>query len=106
MPPLVRLYIRQVITGFGLSAIFVAPLLYFDVANLWHLVRSTSGGGVAVVMLVVFNGIVFAGVQFAIAVMGLAEGGGPGGGRRQRRPLPAPVTRPVTVPVTRPADGR
>lgn len=86
MPKLIRLYIFQVLIGFGLSAIFVSLLLYLNVANLWHLVTNTSGGTVAVVMLFMFNGIVFAGVQFSIAIMRLADDDKPGGGKRQKRP--------------------
>lgn len=96
MPKLVRLYIVNVAIGFGLACLFTALLIAFDVAHLRHLVLSTQGGWLAVVMMVVFNTIVFAGVQFAIAVMRLAEPeGGSGGGRRIRvlpdlsRPLPA-----------------
>ncbi len=73
MPKLVRLYISQVIMGFGLSAAFVAALLTLNVANLWHLVTHSTGGMLAVIMLWVFNGIVFAGVQFGISIMRLAE---------------------------------
>lgn len=95
MPRLIRLYIRQVISGFGLSAIFVGLLLYLDVAGLWHLVSGTSGGLIAVVMLFIFNGIVFAGVQFAIAIMLMGQRPGPGG--KRHRALRAPG-RPVAVP--------
>ncbi len=68
MPHLVRVYIRQVIVGFILSAVFVAMLMTANVANLWHLVTHTDGGFIAVLMLWIFNGIVFAGVQFALAL--------------------------------------
>lgn len=69
MPKLIRLYIRQAIYGFGLSAIFVAAILYTNVGNLWHLILGSPMGWVAVVMLFMFHGVVFGGVQFAIAVM-------------------------------------
>ncbi len=85
MPKLVRLYIVNVAIGFGLACLFTALLIAFDIAHLRHLVFSTSGGWLAVVMMVTFNTVVFAGVQFAIAVMRLAEPeGGPKGGRRIR----------------------
>lgn len=92
MPELVRLYIVNIIIGLVLAVIFTALLIVLNVANLGHLVRDVTGGWIAVVMLVVFNTILFAGVQFAIAVMRLAEkDDGPHGGRRQRidtaRPL-------------------
>jgi len=83
MPRLVRIYIIDVITGFGLSALFTGLLLWLDVAHLWHLVTSVQGGWIAVLMLFVFNGIVFAGVQFGITVMGMANDG-TGGGRKAR----------------------
>ena len=69
MTKLVRLYVRQVCVGFLLSAVFVGLLLGCNVANLRHLVGHTSGGAIAVAMLWVFNGIVFAGVQFGISIM-------------------------------------
>ncbi|HKK98333.1 MAG TPA: hypothetical protein VJ928_09135 [Marivita sp.] len=69
MPDLVKLYIRQSLIGFGISAAFVTMLLYFNVVNLWHLVTHTDVGLLAVFLLWVFNGIVFASVQFGIAIM-------------------------------------
>ena len=73
MPKLIRLYIVNVAIGFGISAAFVAMLLYFDVANLWHLVTHSDKGILAVLILWISNGIIFAGVQFGIAVMRLKD---------------------------------
>jgi hypothetical protein len=99
MPKLVRLYIQCVAIGFAISAAFTAALLWWDVAGLGHLVWASDIGGVAVAMLVVFNGIVFSAVQFAIRVMAMAEGDDPSGrGRGQREPVMIPVTVPVTLP--------
>lgn len=83
MPKLVRLYIVNVAIGFALAAVFVALLLWFNVAGLGRLVMASDIGLVAVGMLVFFNGIVFGGVQFAISVMrmGGRDGQGGGGGR-------------------------
>jgi hypothetical protein len=58
MPKLVRLYITQVAIGFGIAAVFVAMLLWFDIANLWHLVTHSDKGLLAVVILWISNGIV------------------------------------------------
>jgi predicted branched-subunit amino acid permease len=69
MPDLVKMYIRQCAIGFALSAVFVGLLLYFNVVNLWHLVTHTDVGFLAVFLMWLFNGIVFAGVQFGIAIM-------------------------------------
>ena len=59
--------------GFALACVFTGLLIGFDIAHLRHLVVATQGGWLAVLMLVVFNTIVFAGVQFAIAVMRMAD---------------------------------
>ncbi|WP_212523971.1 hypothetical protein [Actibacterium sp. MT2.3-13A] len=87
MPKLVRLYIRQCLIGFSLSGLFVAALLSANVANLWHLISTSNLGIVACMMLFVFNGIVFSGVQFGIAVMRMAEDDDSSGGRRRPEPV-------------------
>jgi uncharacterized membrane protein len=73
MPKLIVLYIRSVAIGFGLSAVFLALMLWQDVAGLRHLIFGSDMGLVAAIMVFMFQGIVFAGVQFAIAVMMLAD---------------------------------
>ncbi len=102
MPQLVRLYIVNVLIGFGIAFAFVTALVALDVAGLRHLVLHTDMGWLGGLMLVMFNGVVFAGVQFAIAVMRMADpedGNRPGG--RLLRPMP---TRLVPVPI--PARAR
>ncbi|OZA04926.1 MAG: hypothetical protein B7Y02_15995 [Rhodobacterales bacterium 17-64-5] len=81
MPHLIRLYITNVVLGFALAAAFVGALVMLDVAGLRHLVLQSDMGIVAALMLWVFHGVVFAGVQFAIAVMALAEDDTPRGGK-------------------------
>lgn len=73
MPHLIRLYIVNVAIGFAISAVFMALVLTLDLVNLRHLLLETPSGWIAGLMLFFFNGTVFAGVQFAIAVMNLAE---------------------------------
>ncbi|SLN30988.1 hypothetical protein PSA7680_01488 [Pseudoruegeria aquimaris] len=97
MPALVRLYITHSLIGFGISAVFVAILLWFNVANLWHLVTHSNIGWMAVALLVLFNGIVFSGVQFGIAIMRMAEEDDDAGGKRDAVPLRAPLAVPVPV---------
>jgi len=101
MPELVKLYIRQVLIGFGLSAVFVAALLWADVARLRSLIMATQGGWLALFLLFFFNGLVFAGVQFAISVMQMAEpeDKGDGGLREPAAPL---TMEPVAVKVAGP----
>ena len=96
MPKLVSLYIRNIVFGFALSGLFVSALMYFNIANLWHLVNASSMGWVAALMLFVFNGIVFAGVQFAIAIMRMEKDDTPSGGTA------APMVvdyQPIAIPV-------
>lgn len=81
MPELIKLYLRQCAIGFGVAAVFVALLLAFNVVNLWGLVSGSDVGILAVFMLWFFNGIVFAGVQFGIYVMSMAEKEDTGTGR-------------------------
>ncbi len=83
MPKLVRLYITQVLIGFAVSAVFVGLLLWGNVANLRHLMLGSEAGILALFILWLFNGLVFAGVQFAIRIMSMAEDDDtPKGGRR------------------------
>ncbi len=86
MPKLIRLYITHVAIGFGIAGVFVGMLLYFNTANLWHLVSGSDIGWLAVLVLWLANGAVFAGVQFAIAVMRMKDDDDdePRGGHRQR----------------------
>lgn len=101
MPELVKLYIRQVVIGFCLAAVFVAALLWADVARLRSLIMATEGGWIALFLLFFFNGLVFAGVQFAIRIMQLAapEDEGDGG---HRDTTAEPVALPVAVKVAGP----
>ena len=100
MPKLIRMYIINVAIGFGIAAAFVVMLLYFNVANLWHLVSTSDKGWLAVLILWISNGIIFAGVQFGIAVMRMKDDDdddGPGGGLRER--VMPPMHQPVPVRV-------
>lgn len=98
MPKLIALYIRSVAIGFGLSALFLALMLWQDVAGLRHLIFGSDMGLVAAAMVFMFQGIIFAGVQFGIAVMMLADPDAPptGGLRDQLMPdLGSPIPVPV-----------
>ncbi|WP_135501562.1 hypothetical protein [Roseovarius aestuariivivens] len=100
MPKLIRLYIVNVAIGFAIAAVFVGMLLWFDIANLWHLVSHSDKGWLAVLILWISNGIIFAGVQFGIAVMRLKDDDDddhPGGGLRERVMQRDHATIPVRV---------
>lgn len=112
LPRLVRLYIVQCLIGFGLSGLFAALLLWFDVAGLRGLMLGTQGGLMALFLLFLFNGLVFAGVQFAITIMRMAEPeGGDGGGRRANALAQVPgrvlaaLSRPARIPAPAPVKG-
>jgi hypothetical protein len=72
-PDLMRLYLRHCAIGFVLSAVFVALILWRDVAGLGSLVAGSDVGYLAVFLLWFFNGTVFGSVQFAIVVMSQAD---------------------------------
>lgn len=102
MPELVRMYIKNVLFGFGLSGVFVFALLYTNVGNLWHLISGSDIGWIALVMLLFFNGVVFAGVQFAITVMRMEEDDEPKGGKR----VPVATDIPARVEATAPGSRK
>ena len=102
MPELVRMYVRHVAIGFALSAVFVGALLWGNVLNLQHLILNTSGGFLAAFLLWFFNGLVFAGAQFGIAVMNMAEPEPDDGGHSAPEPLFDPSARPVPVRIDAP----
>ena len=106
MPELVKMYIRHTLIGFAIAGGFVAMLFYFNVANLWHLVTHDPMGWLAAILLVMFNGIVFSGVQFGIAIMRIADEEDDTGDTGAR-PL-NPVLETVRIPVRsdRPSRAR
>lgn len=97
MPRLIRLYIISAMTGFAVAGVFVGLVLWFNVANLWHLVSTSDIALMATAVFWVLNGIVFSGVQFAWAITAMAaddedqSGKGPGSGQ----PIPVAVTSPA-----------
>ncbi|WP_424970972.1 hypothetical protein [Dinoroseobacter sp. S76] len=100
MPELIRLYIRQCFIGFGIAIAFVGMLYLFDIGGLWTLVSNSDEAILVTAMLVFSNAVVFCGVQFAIAIMRMAEPEDkdrPSGGSRPRtprlQPSPIPVVR-------------
>ena len=92
-----RFYLRNCLIGFGLSALFTAILLWQDVGGIGHLVTHVSGGWLAALMLWIFNGIVFAPVQFCVALWLRAESDTEDGPRGPK----APVADPAMVAITR-----
>ncbi len=89
-----RLYLRHCAVGFALSAVFVAMIMWFDIARIGSLVMGSDIGWLAVFLLWFFHGTIFGSVQFAVSIMLNAEkeDGDRGGG----------TAIPVTVPANRP----
>ncbi len=101
MPKLIRLYITQVLIGFLLSAVFLVAVIVLDIAGLRGLILGSSSGYIAGGMLFMANGIIFAGAQFAIRILLMADDDDddPKGGRRLRVVRSRPVDSHATVPV-------
>ena len=98
MPRLIRFYIRNCLIGFLWAAVFVALLLFYDVAGLWHLISTSDVGVMAGFLLFFFNGIVFAGAQCGVAILLMSEPeDSPPRGRRRRIPAPQLQSVPVTI---------
>ncbi|WP_372800889.1 hypothetical protein [Paracoccus seriniphilus] len=82
MPRLIRIYIASVLWGICLAAVFTGLLIALDVAGLRHLLMQNSAGHLAIVMLVVFNSIVFSSVQFGFRIMTMHDKTPPPSGKR------------------------
>ena len=104
MPQIVKTYIQQVLIGFSVSAVFTGILLWQNVANLWHLVTHDPIGPLAVFLLWMFSGIVFAGLQFGLRIMSLSDDddSGPTRGLPVRAAL---VPQPVKIATPKRARG-
>jgi len=96
MPDHIKMILRHAFYGFLIALAFVAGLLAFNVANLWHLVTHTSEGPLAVVLLVVFSTVTFGSVQIGYKIMTMGEDDDDTrGGKREaivlRDAIPVPV---------------
>lgn len=92
IPPAVRFMVMHGLVGFGLSALFVAAVLWSDPGGVGTLILK-HGGIPVVAMLWFFSGLTFGSVQIGAAVM-LQDrpDDTPHGGHRQRlRLAPVPV---------------
>ena len=63
-----RLYLISALNGFIISLASCVLILAFNVADLRRLVSNSDVGVIAMVVFWVLNGIVFSGVQVAIAL--------------------------------------
>ncbi len=85
MPKLVVFFMRHALVGMGIAFLFVSAVLGFDVSHIGTLVRNSSSGLLAVVMLFVFSTVTFSSLQISMAVMLLPrdtdQNGGGGGSK-------------------------
>lgn len=99
MPDHIKFILKHAVVGLGLGIAFVAMLLAFDVAGLWHLVTHTAEGPIAVVILTVLCTITFGSAQIGYKIMSMGEEsdsddddqGGKRDGVFTFDPLPIPV---------------
>ncbi|MEM6303301.1 MAG: hypothetical protein AAF744_01180 [Pseudomonadota bacterium] len=70
---MIRFFLTQAVIGFIVATVFVAVLLFLNVANLWHLISGSDVGLIALVVFWALNALVFAGAQMAVAVMLMAD---------------------------------
>ena len=68
-PNPMQIYLRHCAVGFLAAAVFVAMLLFYDIARLGTLVAGSDIGWLAVFLLWFFHGTIFGGVQFAVSIM-------------------------------------
>lgn len=69
MPRLVQLFLVSTAIGYALAAAFLGLVIWYDIANLGHLILEVDGGWFAGAIFVVLTGNVFAAVQVGISVM-------------------------------------
>lgn len=72
-PDLIQLYIKSCLLGFVAAGVFVAMLLGFNIMGLGGLIFRSDVTVLVIVIMWIANGLVFAGVQFGIAIMSMAE---------------------------------
>jgi hypothetical protein len=96
MPDHIKMILRHGVYGFVIALGFVAGLMYYNVANLWHLVTHTAEGPIALVVFTILCTITFGSVQIGYKIMTMGEEDDePRGGKRDAIPtfdaIPVPV---------------
>jgi len=94
MPDHIKFILRHAGVGVLVALTFTGLILYFNVANIWHLVTHTAEGPIALAVFVVLCSITFGSVQIGLRIMSMGQDDDtPKGGRRdmsqaQLRPIP------------------
>lgn len=72
-PSLMRLFFVSWGIGFGLSAIFLGLMVWFNFLNVGHLLLHVEGGALMAFVFWVIAATLFGSVQFGFVVMSMAE---------------------------------
>jgi len=72
-PHLMRIFFVSWAIGFGLSALFFALMIWFNLMNVGHLILHADGGYIMGIVFWVLSATLFGGVQFSLVIMGYAE---------------------------------
>lgn len=99
MPDHIKLILRHAAFGGVISVVFVALLLWFNVANLWHLVTHTAEGPLALGVLTILCWITFGSVQIGIRIMMMGNDDDQSGGKRAPEPVVESLAMPIPVRV-------
>ncbi|MBY4893201.1 hypothetical protein KUL25_10535 [Rhodobacteraceae bacterium N5(2021)] len=97
MPDYIKMILRHAIYGGVIAVAFVGALLWFNVANLWHLVTHSSDGVLALIVMTALCWITFGSVQVGIRIMMMADNDDKGGGKRAPEPVVDPMAMPIPV---------
>ncbi|OAN72674.1 hypothetical protein A8B78_19530 [Jannaschia sp. EhC01] len=97
MPDHIKMILRHAVYGGVIAVAFVGALLWFNVANLWHLVTHSSDGVLALIVMTALCWITFGSVQVGIRIMMMADDDDKGGGKRAPEPVVDPMAMPIPV---------
>jgi hypothetical protein len=97
MPHMVRFLLRHAAIGFGLAAIFVGALVYFDIGHIGTVLAQSGLQVVGTGLLIMMVGLTFSSVQMGYAIMMQSHDSpvDPRGGAKER--LPAASLQPIPV---------
>ncbi len=73
MPDHIKFILRHAGVGVLVALGFTGMVLYFNVANIWHLVTHTAEGPIALAVFVVLCSITFGSVQIGLRIMAMGR---------------------------------
>lgn len=107
MPDHIKFILRHAFYGFLIACTFTGMVLYFNIANIWHLVTHTTEGPIALAVFVILCTITFGSVQIGMQIMTMGEEDDDAdGGKRDDLPVLDDMTALKQVPIPIHADDR